>query len=347
MKIHIAYEITDLPWGGGNQFLRALRNFFEARGLRADRAESADVVVFNGHHQLKDVIRLRRRLPRAVFVHRMDGILATQRALGLPLDQLVHRVNDKVADATIFQSQWSRALSHEMGMAMKPFEVVIPNAADPAFFFPPKQTVGSARVKLIAASHSSNAKKGFELYSFLDRNLDFSRFEMSFVGNSPVAFRNIRHIAPVPSRDLGSLFRAHDIFITASQDDACSNALIEAMACGLPVAVLNSGGHPELVGPRGLLFDDPDGALGALDRLSRELERFRGAEGHDGFDVVGGKYLDFFEFLLEKYRIGKVTSLNMLEYGVLYCAITGVKRRQKSLRKRLSNGAIMPEGWPK
>ena len=47
---------------------------------------------------------------------------------------------------------------------------------------------------------------------------------------------------PLPSRELAGLLRQHDIFVTATENDAYSNALVEALSCGLPAIYLESGG---------------------------------------------------------------------------------------------------------
>jgi hypothetical protein len=53
--------------------------------------------------------------------------------------------------------------------------------------------------------------------------------------------------------------------------------LLEALACGLPAAYLDSGGHPELVGGGGLPFSDPEELPRVLDRLVAELDERRSA----------------------------------------------------------------------
>ncbi len=45
------------------------------------------------------------------------------------------------------------------------------------------------------------------------------------------------------------VYRGADIYITTKHNDPCPNAVIEALACGLPVIYSDSGGVPELVGP--------------------------------------------------------------------------------------------------
>jgi len=56
-----------------------------------------------------------------------------------------------------------------------------------------------------------------------------------------------------------------DIFVLSSISEGCSNVILEAMACGLPVIASNTGGNPELVveNESGLLFKvGDDKALG-------------------------------------------------------------------------------------
>jgi len=64
-------------------------------------------------------------------------------------------------------------------------------------------------------------------------------------------------------------YHAADLFVLPSRTEGLSNALLEAMACGLPVAVSRVGGALDLVqdGVSGLFFEPEDAAL-----LARRLE---------------------------------------------------------------------------
>jgi glycosyltransferase involved in cell wall biosynthesis len=86
--------------------------------------------------------------------------------------------------------------------------------------------------------------------------------------------------------------RAQDIYLAASRDDPCSNALLEALACGLPAAYLRSGGHPELVGAAGVAFDDPEELPAALSRLALELDARRAQIEVPTLSDVADRYLD-------------------------------------------------------
>jgi len=50
------------------------------------------------------------------------------------------------------------------------------------------------------------------------------------------------------------------MFVLPSRHEGMSNAMLEAMACGLPVVVTNTGGTAELVRDNGIIVepDEPD-----------------------------------------------------------------------------------------
>jgi glycosyltransferase involved in cell wall biosynthesis len=88
------------------------------------------------------------------------------------------------------------------------------------------------------------------------------------------------------------VLREHDVFLAPSRDDPCSNALLEALACGLPTAYLRSGGHPELVGDAGIGFDDAEELPSVFERLRDELDSRRAAIRIPALPKVADRYLE-------------------------------------------------------
>ena len=86
--------------------------------------------------------------------------------------------------------------------------------------------------------------------------------------------------------------RTQDAYLAPSYDDPCSNALLEALACGLPAAYRASGGHPELVGDGGLPFRDDEELGEVLERLVGELDVRRAAISVHPISWVADRYLD-------------------------------------------------------
>ena len=208
------------------------------------------------------------------MVHRVDGPISVYRGFDDGSDLRIRRINNDVADATVFQSKWSLEMHHELGIELRE-PVVIHNAVDSSI-----------------TSWSDNPRKGADILRRLDDNHDPARVQVTFVGNTQVAFTRIQTVSPVPSRELAEILRAHDVFLAPSRDDPCSNALLEGLACGLPAAYLRSGGHPELVGDGGIGFDDAEELPDVFERLRAELDARRAAIRVPALAKVADRYLE-------------------------------------------------------
>jgi glycosyltransferase involved in cell wall biosynthesis len=171
---------------------------------------------------------------------------------------------------------------------------VIPNAVDPAIFHPPgeREPLEGRRVRVVASSWSVNPRKGADTFAWLDRHLDRDRYELTYLGQAPAAFEWIRAVGPLASGEVAAELRRSDVYVAASRDDPCSNALLEALACGLPAAYLESGGHPELVGAGGLPFREDEELAEVLDLLVAGLDGFREAIETPSLASVADRYLE-------------------------------------------------------
>jgi len=68
---------------------------------------------------------------------------------------------------------------------------------------------------------------------------------------------NVHLIGKIPHDDVYHWLRASDLFVLPTYNEGLPNALLEAMACGLPVIATNVGGIPEVVrhGQNGILIE--------------------------------------------------------------------------------------------
>lgn len=276
MDISIWFEVTTAPWGGGNQFLGALKAELVRLGHHvSDRPQrGADIVLVNAFLlragtpiSLPKLRRVRRRgvarwlgpraLPagdRPVVVHRLDGVAELIRGRRTSADDLQPQVN-ALADFTIFQSEYSRRVFAESGVNPAR-SCVIYNGVDPKIFFPgPKKSPPTGPLKLIAVSWSDNPRKGFATLAEISR---VPGVVLSFVGRWPESVdpQQVELLGSRRSDEIAALLRDADACVHAAIHEPCSNAIIEALATGLPVLYRNSGGNEELAGLYGVPISD-------------------------------------------------------------------------------------------
>lgn len=336
MKINIWYELKDGPWGGGNQFLKSLRNYFLRIGVNEENPEKADVILFNSHHDIEKLILFKKKFPNKILIHRVDGPIFKIRNKDILIDKIIYLSNNFFSDGTIFQSYWSREMNHKLGMKVNKNEVVVLNAPDPQIFNKDSKLSfkSNKKISLVATSWSDNWRKGFGIYKFLDDNLDFSKFEMTFIGNTPVEFSNILHIKPLNSRDLAVFLKKSDIFLTASQSDTCSNSLIEALHCGLPAVVLNDGGHPEIIKGAGEVFNNADDIINKIEKVSENYCIYQEKINVPNINDVGDSYFEFIKNVFDKYQLGdyRVKKLKLFKFIYIYVIIFFVNLKKKIIK---------------
>jgi glycosyltransferase involved in cell wall biosynthesis len=278
VDLALFHDFSPPPAGGGNQSLRALTVELERRGVRIGIntvSPATRAVLFNSFNfDFRRLELLRRRANGARMVHRVGAVTSLYRGFDDGTDARVAEINARLADATIAISHATIEMYREIGIELVDPHVVY-NACDDGIF----NAVGrrpfsrDRKTRLISSSWSDNPRKGGPVYEWLDENLDWDRYEFTFVGNTWSTFRHIRHVPPVASHELAGLLRQHDVFVTATEHDAYSNALVEALSCGLPALYLDSGGSREAVKEAGFGFRDRAEIPALLDRLLEEYEQ--------------------------------------------------------------------------
>ena len=285
------------PSGGGNQFLRALEGELRRRGLTVEEnriSGGTHACLFNSFNF--DLARLRRFVRDDVrLVHRVDGPIGTYRGYDDGTDARIAAMNAELAQATVCQSRFSLDAHRRLGIALAD-PVVITNAPDPAIFHPP-DAAGAARRTPAAGRRRELVRQPAEGHRRpagprRDRRPGAVRADLrrSSIGRRSPGWRVSGSLGLGASSQ--ELLRGMDCYVAASIDDPCSNALLEALACGLPALFRRSGGHPELVGEGGVGFDGPDDAAAALDRLAAELDERRDAIVVPALGEVADAYLE-------------------------------------------------------
>jgi glycosyltransferase involved in cell wall biosynthesis len=253
----VCFPIMPAPQGGGNYVMLQFIRYLEGQGVSVTHTMSDRYdVLFTNHWTVPytTVLSALRRNPNIRLVHRIDGS-AQDYGRHSRSDAMQSRVNT-LMDATIFQSNYARYATREKFHVIAQDGPVIYNPVDLNLFNPmgpanPKVQEISYETKLCTVSWSTNPRKGAQsVYAVAKSNPDIG---FILAGNFPDAppLPNLLALGVLGREELAATLRSGTAFLTFSENEACPNAVIEAMASGLPVLYHESGGTPEVVGECG------------------------------------------------------------------------------------------------
>jgi glycosyltransferase involved in cell wall biosynthesis len=248
---------------------------------------------------LGPLLRLARRRGAAIVVNQ-DGVgypgWAGDRAedVNRPLRRSV-----RAADHVIYQSEFSK-LSADLflGEPGGSWEV-LPNAVDVTRFTPAETPPAGGPVLLLGGDQTQHYRLELGLRTFAAFLARHSGARLLVTGrlvSSPeplldeLGLRDrVFFVGEYAQHDAPGIFRRAQVLLHTKVKDPCPTLVLEAMACGLPVAYPASGGTVELVGeeagigvphPDTWERDEPPGPeelADALDRVLADLPRFASA----------------------------------------------------------------------
>jgi len=125
----------------------------------------------------------------------------------------------------------------------------------------------------------------------------------------------------------------HNIYITASRNDPCSNALIEALHCGLPAVARDDGGHPEIIGEAGEFFEDEMGVIGAINKVAQNYDYYQQRINLPTLDEVGQRYYQFAQTIYENHSSGNYCPKQTSFFGTIGVRIKTLKWKALSKLK--------------
>jgi glycosyltransferase involved in cell wall biosynthesis len=265
-------KICIVPRVEGTGGMASFRLKFE-QGLRARGVEvtydlsvkSDAVLVLAGTRNLLPLRKARQRGQR--IVQRLDGINWVQRVRWAGLKYTVRAeygnailsfIRARFSDRVIYQSQFIRKWWEDWyGVAKAPASVII-NGVDLQTYTPNgahDRPTDRFRLLLLEGSLAGGLNSGLFYAISLAEKLS-AKFPMEVVVAGFVdetTQRNLQSKVPVkflgtvPREKIPHLIRSSHLMYSAEVNPPCPNAVIEALACGLPVVGFDSGSLKELV----------------------------------------------------------------------------------------------------
>lgn len=319
-KIYVNRKAVKGPWGGENSFMGALCGWLEQQGysIVTNRDARIDLALLNALTQI-DIEWVRELYSRNVpIIHRKVGfIVSGSKEIRAVDDQgIVEGDRRQIAFSpyirhSVFQSHYSEETFRRQGFE-GPATVIYNGVNETKFNRNYRRFWGlktSPRdwwrpglpFNVLIVSWSNDPAKGFADYQAVDRVIpSMQNVSFTFAGRRPegVQFQNIRSLPPQNHKKLANLYRDHHALLFLGRHETCSNTILEAMNCGLPVIFHPSGSNAETAGPAGIAWSGDiqqdildlqqkyDQAIKTLDSLPYRIS------------VVGPKYRDLIEQVL-------------------------------------------------
>lgn len=184
-------------------------------------------------------------------------------ALNRPLDFLVER-----ADFVLYQSAFGRRMCDAILGPRQGPAAVLPNAVDTGRFFPARTdpAPGELRVLLGGTQYREyRLRQALETFALVVRDRPDARLwvtgRLKWLPDPGEARRRaetwcrdlgiagrVDFLGPYSQERAPEIFQSAHVLLHTMALDCCPTVVMEAMACGLPVAYGASGGVPELVG---------------------------------------------------------------------------------------------------
>jgi glycosyltransferase involved in cell wall biosynthesis len=110
----------------------------------------------------------------------------------------------------------------------------------------------------------------------------------------------------IERQQMPDIYRTNDIFVMASQHEGMSNAMLEAIASGLPIVTTPCEGAEELIGNNGIIVNYPDlqGFATAIKSIAFDTDKYAAmsAAGRNiaeqfSWSAVADRYIQYYEHL--------------------------------------------------
>jgi glycosyltransferase involved in cell wall biosynthesis len=167
---------------------------------------------------------------------------------------------------------------------------VIPNGVELDRFYPEKSDKRPDTIKLLTVGRLSVTKRVRILIDAIQiLHKDGYRVHFTVVGGGPlrrrirqiVLERGLAEIIQVAGRanaeKMPQIYRQSDIFISASMQEGMSNAMLEAIASGLPIITTRCEGVEELIADNGIVVEgeQPEEIVKAIKKLADDPQMLR------------------------------------------------------------------------
>lgn len=197
-----------------------------------------------------------------------------------------YMTNNEVADLAVYHSgnicvsSKSKEESIQIGFTKEEKTIIIPNAINPSIFF--KRNKIETRKKLgvsnddfiVAYVGQFTERKGINRLCEALNRMNNKRIKAMFIGSGSVKinYDNIIVRGKVNHKDLPLYLNAADIFVLPTLSEGCCNAIVEAMACGLPIVSTNASFNWDILNKENSILINPTSIEQIIESITQLYE---------------------------------------------------------------------------
>ena len=255
MKIYINRNPVEGPWGGGNNFVKAMYKELPLLGyeiINDPYVKTPDVIFLQSpkpdhisRFSINDAIQIKKKYKQTKLILRVNDCDARKGTN--EVDDMWVQCS-RYVDKTIFVSNWIKEYFLKKEWSCKENHVVY-NGVN-LKHFKERDKIKNGKINIVTHHWSNNRMKGFDIYEEIDKLVGVDdRLTFTYIGRDLGTFKNTQVIQPIFGEALGVELSKYDIYVSDSKYDPGPNHILESLACKIPTYVCkNGGGSVEFVG---------------------------------------------------------------------------------------------------
>lgn len=302
MRIRLPHDSEKFQ-GGGTTFINNFSKAINKYGHTiVDNTSDYDTLFIAGATLASREEVIKAKTEGKIIILRVDNLLEDRKNRNTGMPRLKEFAN--LADVIVYQSEWAKKLlSPLIGNG-----VVINNGVDTDIFYPRTKPKTWDNLRIFYSKYSRNEVKQFHEVQYWWREYCLEKKDdtLVLVGKFADDYLKIEHPFDFHNEEdceyqgvimdnkiLADSMRGCDVAFLPYMFDACSNTILEAQACGLPIIYSPTGGTPEIVGygiPINYGFASPvEMVKSAIYTKPPEID-FEVFKNKWGLDAMGEKY---------------------------------------------------------
>lgn len=191
-------------------------------------------------------------------VIRVDGCYYNKSQGNMGINNILY-ISIVKSDGVIFQSQFSKLMCEQLLKVEPQTYSVIHNGIDKSWIDEIPAIQNTAKNVFVAIANWRNSKRPKSIINgFLEAKIPDS--QLLFIGKYKYdnPSENVLFLGDQSPKKVISYLKGATSLIHICKIESCSNAVVEALACGKPVVCNNIGGTPEIVGSDGVIVKCDD-----------------------------------------------------------------------------------------